>query len=474
MPEVDVHISLDGRAERTAEIYRQLRTAVSDGRLPPGARLPSSRELATRLGVARSTVVAAYEQLAGEGFVRTTPGAGTFVERTVLPEPDETTADRSPGALAARPSWDAVPLPTAFDRRADFDFRTGLADTSHFPYRAWRRLSAEVWSAPLVGRGVYGDPAGHPELREAIATHIGVSRNVLATAEDVIVTNGTQQALDLIARVLLAPGDVVAVEDPGYELPSRLFRSLDLEVVPVPVDDEGIAVDALPPTARAVYVTPSHQYPLGVAMSLDRRRALLEWAGRHDAAVIEDDYDSEFRYGGLPIDPLHALDTEGRVLLVGSFSKTLLPTLRIGFVAVPPSLRHAVRAAKYLSDWHTAEQSQRVLARFITDGLFAGHLRRMRRVYEERHRTITAHLRQHLAGSLDLIPSRAGIHLAARTWPDVDVRAVVERAHERSVAVQSFRGRSDPRVTGLTFGYGAIATGDIAEGLDRLGACLSG
>lgn len=471
---MDVHISLDGRAERTAEIYRQLRAAVSEGRLAPGHRLPSSRELARRLGVARSTVVAAYEQLAGEGFVSTAPGAGTFVERAApVPSDLPSLPDRATGALAPRPAWDSVPLPTAFERRVDFDFRTGLADTSHFPFRAWRRLSAEVWSPPLVGRGVYGDPAGHPELREAIATHIGVSRNVIATAEDVVVTNGTQQALDLIARVLLEPGDVVAVEDPGYELPTRLFRSLDLQVAPVPVDDEGIVVAAIPAGARAVYVTPSHQYPLGVAMSLARRHALLEWASRCDAAVIEDDYDSEFRYGGLPVDPLHALDTEGRVLLVGSFSKTLLPTLRIGFVAVPPSLRHALRAAKYVSDWHTAEQAQRVLARFITDGLFAGHVRRMRRVYEERHRTIAMHVRQHLADSLDLIPSRAGIHVAARTWPDVDVRAVVERAHDRSVGVQAFRGRRDRSVAGLTFGYGAIATGDIAEGLDRLGACLA-
>lgn len=203
-------------------------------------------------------------------------------------------------------------------------------DAALFPYQSWRRLLARQLRPTTVGAGAYGDPAGHPGLREAIARHIGLARGVQAGAEEVVVTNGTQQAVDLVARVLLAPGDRVAVESPGYGPPRRLMASLGAEVVGVPVDDQGLVVEAIPPRTRLVYVTPSHQFPLGMAMSLPRRLALLVWAERHDAAVVEDDYDSEFRYGGRPIEPLQTLDPRGRVIYVGSFSKTLLATLRLG------------------------------------------------------------------------------------------------------------------------------------------------
>jgi len=326
--------------------------------------------------------------------------------------------------------------------------------------------------ASAVGRGEYGEPAGLPALRAAIAGHLGVSRGVAVTPGQVTVTSGTQQALDLIARVLLVPGERVAVEDPGYAPSRRLFESLGLDVTGVPVDEHGLVVDALPASARLVYVTPSHQYPLGTAMSLPRRIALLEWADRYDAAIIEDDYDSEFRYGGRPIEPLCTLDADGRVIYVGSFSKSMLPTLRVGFVLAPPALGRALRAAKYVTDWHTALPTQAALARFIEEGHLARHIRKMRAVYRRRHDMIAAACAGSLSGYLMPIPSSAGLHVSAtaRTASADEMTDVAERALAAGVAVQPlsrFRITQPPRV-GLVLGYGAIEADDIDEGLQRL------
>ena len=467
---MEFHVSLVGRKDLTDEIYRQLRRAIVDGLLPPGDALPPTRELAQRLSVSRTTVTVAYDRLAGEGFVTARVGAGTFVSDEVPRSPPP--ASRSAGTLRPQPFWDRVPVSTAFAAPADYEFRTGLPDATRFPFETWRRLMARELRVSAVGRGHYGDPAGQPALREAIARHVGTSRGVTATADDVIVTNGTQQALDLVARVLLAPGDRVAVEDPGYPPPRLLFESLGLDVRGVPVDDHGLVVDALPRATRLVYVTPSHQYPLGTAMSLPRRTALLAWADRNDAAIVEDDYDSEFRYDGRPIEPLQTLDASGRVVYVGSFSKTMLATLRLGFVVAPRSLAPALRAAKYLSDWHTAIPPQAALAHFIEGGWLARHLRRMRGVYQERHEMIVAALGHGLADDLTMVPSAAGLHVSAiaTTASPAEITAVVRRALAAGVAVQplsQFRVHEAAR-SGLALGYGAIDTGLIGEGLRRL------
>src|SRR5919197_6297048 len=366
MAAVELHVSLVGRRDLTVEIYRQLRQAILEGRLPPGDRLPPTRELARRLGVSRGTVTLAYDQLADEGYVSSRVGAGTFVSDHAAAYPGR--AGSEGGALRPRPVWDTMPLPALFGRLAEFDFRSGLPDARLFPFPRWRRLLAQELHAKVADIGIYADPAGYHGLRRAIARHLGVARAVRASAEDVVVTNGTQQAVDLVARVLLAPGDQVAVEDPSYGPPRRLLASLGARVAGVPVDDQGLVVDAIPPGTRLVYVTPSHQFPLGVTMSLPRRLALLAWAKRHDAAVVEDDYDSEFRYGGRPIEPLQAMDMGERVVYIGSFSKTMLPSLRLGFVVAPASLRTALRAAKFVADWHTPLPTQAALARFLDEG----------------------------------------------------------------------------------------------------------
>ena len=472
---MEFHVSLVGRNDLTGEIYRQLRRAILDGRLPPGSRLPATRELAGQLSVSRTTVVVAYDRLIGEGFIGARVGAGTFVSDGLPGAAQRTGATGR--TLRPRPIWDDM-APLVFEHGAEFDFRPGIPDARLFPYQTWRRLLARELTATAVGPGHYADPAGHPGLREAIAAHIGVSRGVQATAEDVVVTNGTQQAVDLIGRVLLAPGDRVAVEDPCYRPLWRLLATLGAEVTGVPVDDQGLVVDAIPPGTRLVYVTPSHQFPLGMSMSLPRRLALLAWAERHQAAILEDDYDSEFRFGGRPIEPLQTLDRAGRVVYVGSFSKTLLATLRLGFVVAPASLHPALRAAKLLTDWHTPMPLQGALARFIQQGLFARHLRKMRGVYRARHEQVVDVLTGQFAAHLKVIPSAVGLHLAA-TAPGCssqELDGLLGRASAAGVELLplSLYAVDTPPQPGIVFAYGAIPTSRIGEGLGRLGRCFGG
>jgi GntR family transcriptional regulator/MocR family aminotransferase len=475
---MEFHVSLVGRKSLTREIYRQLRGAILEGRLRPRDPLPPTRELAERLGVARNTVTLAYDRLAGEGFVTSRVGAGTFVSSHIAVAPAPSRTKREEGALRPRTMWDALPLPPAFERTAEFDFRVGLPDSTLFPHKAWRRLTARALRADSVTRVVYGHAAGHLPLRAAIARHIAVSRGVVTAADNITVTNGTQQALDIVARVLVAPRETVAIEEPCYPLPRQLFESHGARVVGVPVDSEGLVVDALPRRARLVYVTPSHQYPLGVAMSLPRRLALLAWAERHGVAIVEDDYDSEFRFHDRPIEPLHLLDTAGRVIYVGTFSKTLLPTLRLGFVVTPASLTTAVQKAKHLADWHTAQLPQMVLAQFLDEGGFARHIRKMRSIYRVRHDMITHALTHELANHLDLIPSTVGLHVAAlaRKRSVEAMSAVARRAAAAGVEIQELARVSiaTPPRAGLVIGYGAIPTSRVAEGLRRLRACLEG
>ncbi|HEU5205472.1 MAG TPA: PLP-dependent aminotransferase family protein [Candidatus Limnocylindrales bacterium] len=470
---IDVQVSLVGRRSLTQEIYRQLRAAILDGRLQAGDRLPATRDLAQRLAVARTTIMAVYDRLLSEGFTESHVGRGTFVAGELRPRPRTSTPS---GVLAARAIWESIPEPAALRRTFEFDFRTGVPDVRSFPFDSWRRLNAREWHRAAIGRGSYGEPGGDPDLREAIAEHVAVSRGVRATRGNVIVTSGTQQALDVVARVLLSHGDLVAVEDPGYGPPRHLFRSHGLNVVGIPVDDAGIRVDAIPEAARVVLVSPSHQYPLGMAMSLGRRLALLSWAEDHDAAIIEDDYDSEFRLSGRPVEPLQMLDDAGRVIYVGTFSKTMLPTLRLGFAIVPESIRRAMEAAKFVADWHSPIATQRALAAFIRNGDFARHVRRMRVIYRDRHNRISAILSRDFADELRVVRATAGVHLAAlsrrRSVSGID--GVNSRAATAGVGLQAIASMAvdNEPTAGLLFGYGGIATEHIEEGLTRLRAAF--
>ncbi|MFC6017867.1 PLP-dependent aminotransferase family protein [Plantactinospora solaniradicis] len=467
---MELHVGLTGRGDLAAQIYRQLLAAVLDGRLRPGERLPATRELAERLGVSRNTVAVAYDRLTAEGFLVGRVGAGTYVGSQPVSVPRPRTAPAGSG-VRPRALWDSIPA-VPRDAAPTYDFRVGTPDPRLFPLQTWRRLVARQLRFSTVRSASYAEPAGHPDLRAAIARHIGVSRSVHAGADDILVTQGAQQALDLIGRVMIEPGDRVAVEEPGYPPARRLFTALGARVTGVPVDAEGLDVTALPRDTRLVYVTPSHQYPLGTPMSLARRTALLRWAERHDGVVVEDDYDSEYRFAGRPLEPLQGLDRHGRVIYVGSFSKTLLPMLRIGFLVAPASLQPALHTAKQLTDWYGDLTTQGTLARFIDEGLLARHVRKATREYAARHERVLTVLGERFGDWLRPVPSAAGLHLCARLVPGsaVDLSRVLARARDAGVGVESLASycADRPAQPGLVIGYGGIPLADVDEGLRRL------
>jgi GntR family transcriptional regulator/MocR family aminotransferase len=482
---MDLHINLGVRGEHATRIYRQLLDAILDGRLREGTRLPASRTLADQLAVSRTTVALAYERLVAEGYLDGRVGAGTFVARdvclqsTVRSTRGAQASEVLPGPLP-RALWESVPLwDTTVAPGVRYAFGIGLPDVGLFPFEEWRRLVARALRVGAVGTGDYDEPAGLLSLRAAIARHFGVTRGLRAMPEDVVVTRGAQQAIDLVARVLVDPGATVVMEDPGYPPIRNTFAAAGARIVGVPVDNEGLVVDALPTPARLVYVTPSHQFPLGVAMSPARRAALLAWARRHGAVVVEDDYDSEFRFTDRPLQPLHSIDRSSSVVYIGTFSKTMFPALRLGFLIAPPSLRTAVRTAKQLTDWHTDTVSQAALAQFIDDGLLARHIRRAARHYAARRAAIESWLATQ-PDLLEPLPASAGLHVTALIRPrqgvdvEVDVEEAVRRASAAGVLVRSVEPFhvDTPARPGVMLGYGAIPEQRIPAGLAILAAAL--
>ncbi|HEV6955130.1 MAG TPA: PLP-dependent aminotransferase family protein [Promicromonospora sp.] len=469
---MDLAVDLSHRTGRTDAVFRALREALTAGRVPAGERLPSTRDLARDLGVSRASVATAYERLVAEGFLEARPGSGTYATAAASDAPARRRP--GPGALRPRTAWRWTPRPASGDRPAPaHDFRVGIPDASLFPYDTWRRLLAAESRAGGPSAGSYGGPAGLPRFRAAVARYVAGARGVHAGPDDVIATTGAQQALDLVARVLLEPGDVVAVEDPGYPEARELFALHGARVVPVPVDDQGLVVDEIPPDARLVYTTPSHQFPLGMPLSLARRRALLAHAGRYGTAVVEDDYDSEFRRVRRPLEPLQALDRDGRVLYVGTFSKSLLPGLRAGYLVAPHSLRDALLAARQLTDGHGAVHVQGALARLIDDGLLARHVRRAGARYAERHEILLDALTDL---PVEPVPSAAGLHVAAYLRPGapLDSRALVARALRRSVALESLASfATGPHRDGIVLGIGGAVTTAIRPGVRVLESLLT-
>jgi GntR family transcriptional regulator/MocR family aminotransferase len=361
-------------------------------------------------------------------------------------------------------------VPTAKPR---YDFSAGVPDVRQFPFAEWRRSVSRALRGVVLDGG-YPDPAGRADLRAAIARFVSVSRAVKAGPDDVVVTHGAQQALDLIARVLVEPGTCVAVEEPGYPRARQVFASYGARIALVPVDDEGLVVSRLPDAARLVYVTPSHQFPLGMPMSLERRLALLHWAARRGAVIVEDDYDTELRFSGRPLEPMQSVDRVGRVLYVATFSKVMLPSLRLGFVVAPASLRPALVAAKRLADGGCAEHDQAALARFLDDGHLARHIRRTTREYAARRDAITAILARDFAPWLRVVPGAAGLHISALAGPKVDVERAVEIAAAKGVAVETLAAyyAKAPAQPGFILGYGAIPTARIAAGMKALLAAV--
>jgi GntR family transcriptional regulator/MocR family aminotransferase len=473
-PEFSLALTLPAPGSRRllSALHEQLRGAIVAGRLRAGTRLPTTRAFAGDYGISRNTALAIYDLLLAEGYVNARGKAGTFVaplsgtERSPTPRrpsrrPPLTSYWSSASALLDPPS--AVP--------ARFEFRLGVPETAAFPAAVWQRLAARAWRALAKRPAAYGDAQGQPVLRVAIAQHLSFARAVACRPDDIVVTAGAQQAFDLLARVLVTPGrTVVALENPTYPPARAAFAAAGAVLVPVPVDGEGLVVDRLPDDARVIYVTPSHQFPLGVAMSSRRRAALLEFARRRGAAIIEDDYDGEFRFGGRPLDALQTLDRAGSVFYVGTFSKSLFPALRLGYVVVPDWARAALLAAKQVADGHAPLLAQDTLAAFIGEGHLARHVRRMRRVYSARRERIAAALESSLSRWFEPLPSIAGLHLAAFGTAGLDVPKLLARARDRDVGLHPLRKYYSGRGArdGIVFGYGAIDEASIIEGLLRL------
>jgi len=465
-------IFLDPEADKplTGQLYEQLRLAITEGRLLPGDQLVPSRQLAGELSVSRHTVTTAYGRLVAEGYAEGRAGGGSVVA-SALPA-----APRGAGPEAAlRPArrfagWSPYFRPPPYGCR--FDLRPGHPDPALFPAALWRR---RVAAGVAAEHREYGDPAGRLRLRRAVAGWVARSRSVAADEDTIVITCGAQHAIDLVARILLEPGDCVAVEDPGYVPVVRLFTALGARVAGVPVDDQGLVVDLLPSSARIVYVTPSHQYPLGMTMSMPRRRALLRWAERHDAAVIEDDYDTEFRYVDRPLEPLQALDANGRVVYVGSFSKIFSPSVRLGFVVVPQPLAEPVTALRQLIDWHPPTAMQTALAGFIDDGLLDKHIRRNRRIYAERHHIVTEALTGPLADHLTVQAAHAGLHIAAVLREGLHEKEVLQAAARHGVVMAGLQDcyQTGPPRSGLLIGFGAVGTTGLPTALRALGRILA-
>ena len=474
-------VSLDRRLAQPLhrQLYDGYRAAILDGRLRPGARLPSTRTLAAELGVSRIPVVTAFEQLLAEGYIASRVGAGSFVSpslpaRAAGPAPGRERAGRH-GSRRLPPS----PLPAVDEPWLALGgpFRVGFPDLDAFPSALWARLVARHARRATRRQLMYGDAMGMPQLREALAAHLATFRSVDCRADEIMIVSGSQQALALAGRALLAPGDSVWIEEPGYGGARDALRLAGARLVPVPVDGEGLDVAAgraRAPAARAAYVTPSHQYPLGMTMSASRRLQLLAWARRRGAWIFEDDYDSEYRYDTPPLASLQGLDRDARVLYVGTFSKVLFPALRVGYLVLPRDLVARFSRFREASDIFPSPLYQLVLAELIGEGHFARHLRRMRERYAERRRALEAALARELP-SLPCAGDRAGMHLVVllpRGSRDV---AVAERAAGRGLSVSPLStcyGERGARRPGLILGYGSTRLAEIPDAVRRLAAIV--
>jgi len=456
-------------------LHRELRAAILDGRLKPGLRLPSTRILAESWGVSRNTVMGAYDLLLSEGYLFARHGAGTYVA-SVLPGRVEpaTVVEASVPDRRLNPFWRSPPKfltrPWASEASTDALFRLGVPDSRLFPFHIWRRLMARALRNLAKTPAAYVEAEGRPALREAIANHVSFARAVACNPGDIVVTAGTQQAVELLAKILVTHPTTVAIEDPGYAPVRATFESVGANVVCVPVDSEGLIVEKLPSEARIICVAPSHQFPLGVAMSMRRRAALLEFARTRGAVVIEDDYDGEFRFGATPRDALQTLDRSGSVLYVGTFSKSLFPGIRLGFIVAPQWAHKALVTAKQCADWHSPVLEQDTLAAFINEGHMARHVRKMRKVYSERRDLLVRGLEAHFGAWLEPIPSSGGLHLTALARHSVDLYDISRQARQRNLDVRSLSAfcAEEPSRNGLVIGYGSTDAQGIESGLQQL------
>lgn len=489
-------IVFDRRRALARQLYQALRQRMLDGRLGTGTRLPASRVLADALDVSRNTVTRAYDQLYAEGFIVSRVGDGTYVSdlrdlstglSTGFPpgispmlstdQPsgtDEAPSDSGVTEALKRLSTQALALPPRTPPRA---FRVGVPAFDLFPFKVWSALQADFWRHPDPALLGYGDPAGDPELRELIAAYLRGSRGLLCTADQILITQGAQEAINLCAQLLVPEKGTVAVENPGYRAAAQAFAANGANVLGVPVDKEGLCVERLSTLdlCRAVYVTPAHQYPTGVTLSLPRRLALLDWAERTGGWVIEDDYDGEYRYSGAPLAPLAALDRQQRVVYIGTFGKIAFPALRLGYLVLPPRLVAPFVQRRALAVRHSEVGTQQVMARFIAEGHFQRHIRRMRRAALCRRNVLKAGWPTDIPGLATMPAVVAGLHVKVDVESPALEQALIESAGAAGVEINPLSGywtgpveTAEDRPAGLVLGFAAVPESAIAEATMRL------
>nr|WP_189673169.1 PLP-dependent aminotransferase family protein [Pseudomonas sp. SWRI77] len=496
MPFDPAGIVLDRRRGLSQQLYQALRARVLDGRLSSGTRLPASRDLAAILALSRNSVVRAYDQLYAEGYIESRVGDGTYVIQleklstqlstglslglstglstfSLENAEDLSSSERSSEALERLKS-NHLPVPRSGAPRA---FRVGIPAFDLFPFDVWAKLQAAFWRNPDPAQLGYGDPAGELQLRELIAAYLRRSRGLSCTAEQIVITSGAQQAISLCAQLLLQPGEGVAVENPGYRAAGHTFAVAGGKVMGVPVDEEGMDCERLVQLAdcRLAYVTPAHQYPTGVTMSLARRLALLAWAERNDGWIIEDDYDGEYRYSGAPLAPLAALDRQGRVLYVGTFGKIAFPALRLGYLVLPARLVQAFSQGRALAMRHSEVGSQCVMAEFMAQGHFQRHIRRMRRAALSRRNVLKAGWPLDVPGLGGMPEVAAGLHVKVDVDNFAREQELVATGEAVGVEVNPLSSYwlEDSQVAvdnraGLVLGFAAVPEADIANALMRL------
>lgn len=465
------------------QVYDAYRKAILDGNLRAGQRVPSTRVLASELGISRIPVLSAYAQLLAEGYFESRVGSGTIISKS-LPHraaPSQSVNTRLTN-ITATPRVLSKRCMALADRQ-DFFARRGLGPFvasqvafEHFPLQVWNSLVTRHSRGTQARSLDYGDPMGFRDLREAIATHLRAARGVRCDAQQIMIVSGSQQGLEISTRALLDPGDRVWMEEPGYAFARSVFSFSGCEIVPVNVDNEGLNVAAgvkKCADARAVLVTPSHQYPLGVTMSASRRLQLLDWAESHGAWIMEDDYDSEYRYETMPITCMQGLDRNSRVIYIGTFSKVLFPSLRLGYIVIPTDLIERFLAVRFAVDIAPANFHQAVLADFIREGHFSRHIRRMRAIYAERRSVLIKSLRAELGDMAEIQGAEAGMHLSA-VFRGISDREVAERALTQKLWLVPLSRLylARPKCQGFILGFGSTPVDEIPHAVHRLGSCL--
>ncbi|HEY6402122.1 MAG TPA: PLP-dependent aminotransferase family protein [Blastocatellia bacterium] len=500
---MDLPITLDQRSETPLhkQLYDELRRAILTGRLKPGERVPSTRGLSLSLGVSRTTVTQSYEQLLSEGYLRAETGSGTFVGCDLPDELLKTLpVEKFRPAAPMRENWpcetgrkvelscygasiaDDSPFDVCQMVEGPINFSSCRPALNEFPLQEWRRLTLKHYRAKDQSMLNYtGVSLGYEPLREAIAGYLRHARAVKCGADQVVIVNGAQQALDLTAKLLINRGDRVAIENPGYPGARRVFTAHGAELLPAPVDESGIVVDALNSKTngglKLVYVTPSHQFPTGVTLTLPRRLDLLCWAEKTGAMIVEDDYDSEFRFSSRPIPSLQGLANGDSVIYVGTFSKVLFPSLRVGYLVAAPSLARVFARAKWLTDLQTPAIEQLVLADFINEGHLERHLRRMRTLYDIRRQTLVRALETHFGDRMAVLGENAGMSLMIRLRSGLDDEEIERLARASGVGLLGVRhyylGQERPANTGeFLFGYAGLSERRIRDGVRRLAKIL--